>query len=81
MSNVAQTAEEILPDEPNVWSKQQPRGGFYQRWLPGAFGDRERIDDVFGFTVLGADWTVDDNGVVWRTIKRAEVVSLKHEML
>ncbi len=79
--NFAQTAEEILPSQPGIWSKQQPRDGFYQRWLPGAFGDRVRIDDVFGFIVKDADWTVDDNGLIWRTIKRAEVVSLKHEML
>lgn len=71
-------AESVLPSQPNVWSDDL--GGYRQRWMAGAFGDRQSIDDVFGFTILKDVWEqVDGIDGQWRTITKARVVHTMDE--
>jgi hypothetical protein len=64
---------ESLPALPNTWADHPD--GFRQRWIPGAFGPRETIHDVVAFRVKDADWEERPDGTIWRTIRRAEVLS------
>jgi hypothetical protein len=62
----------VLPDLPNVWSSAEYLE-YKQRWLPGAFGDRETIEGVLRFVVEEDVWEEID-GVQHRTISKARIL-------
>jgi hypothetical protein len=74
MNEILRTPDpRILPDLPNDWSADL--GGFKQRWVPGAFGGRETIADVWSYRVVEENWDQSDEGI-FRTIKQAEAIRL-----
>lgn len=66
-----------LPDKPNIYSDLNA-DGYQQRWLPGAFGDRDDISDVVRFQVLEDDWQQDAEGNAFRTITKATIFETVH---
>lgn len=62
-----------LPDKPNIYGDEHP-DGYRERWLPGAFGDRDDISDIKRFQALEDDWQQDAEGNVYRTITKATII-------
>jgi hypothetical protein len=63
----------LLAGVPGEWIEVSG-GGWRQRWLPGAFGDLERLAGELRFQVEEDEWETKDDGTVWRTIKKARVI-------
>lgn len=63
---------DVLPEKPHTFGDDA--GGFRQRWLPGAFGERQTLAGVDRFRVTRDEWLEDDDGNVRRTIFEAEVL-------
>jgi hypothetical protein len=72
MTGLPRPDPDVLPDEPDVYGLDV--GGFVQRWLPGAFGDRTEIRGVFHFKVDEDSWETDEDGTIRRTIVKATVL-------
>jgi hypothetical protein len=64
---------DVLPDRPGEYGAVLP-DGYRQRWMPGAFGDRETIEDVDGFKVIRDEWVEQPDGLILRTILEAEAL-------
>jgi hypothetical protein len=66
---------EKLPDLPEEWGYVDTplEGRFYQRWMPGAFGDRTTLSGVKRYHVLRDEWDENDD-LPRRTILEARVV-------
>lgn len=66
--------ESPLADLPCEWTLTDDvySGKYRQRWMPGAFGDREEIRDVLKYRVLREVWQEDTrDGIPERTILEA----------
>lgn len=72
-------ADIALPDRPYQWSGDEflEDMGFRQSWVPGAFGDRQTIEDVWAYRVIEGDWQhVEGTDEELLVIKKAEIVEL-----